>query len=380
MSSFLFDKMFWRKAMLGLRYVGTYFADELTSAHNRGYSMLKPLDIVCDITHSCNLKCLTCFRWTSVPDPNELTFEQWKGVIEKLKAWLGTFGITFSGGEPFLREDMVDILRFASKKDIIASVVSNGSLIDKTISEKLVSSGVDTVALSLNSLNPDVHNMTRGTDSNFVEVMSVIENLKQRGNMRLAICTTVVRENINDLVGLVEFVKSNGLDGINFQPLMEASIILVHDKDGKPKKLPSGKLYEELGKDMDSVDDAFEQLITMKEKGYPINNSVKHLRYILRYLKNPEDPEVLKIPCKIGPKNFFIDPFGNVRICQVMEPIGNIKDEAPQKIWNSEKAQRQREMIKNCPKVCSLLNCNFKELDLGGRAFRTLRSFKSRSA
>ncbi|HBR16177.1 MAG: hypothetical protein A3G39_09700 [Deltaproteobacteria bacterium RIFCSPLOWO2_12_FULL_43_16] len=372
-------KIFMLRAKLGSRYIWKYLADELIRAHKFDRSPLKPLDVVCDITYNCNSKCLTCFRWASAPDPNELGLEDWKIVIERLKSWLGTFTITFSGGEPFLKKDMMDILRFASGKDIVVGVVSNGSLIDEALAKAISSSGIDAVCFSLNSLNPAVHNKTRGSDRSFAQVMSAIENLRGRGKTRLAICATVIRENINDLAGLAEFVASNGLDGINFQPLMEASIIRNFDKDGKSTVPPKGKLYEGLEKtNTENVDNVFEQLIAMKEKGYPINNPVKHLRYISMYLKNPDDPRLSALPCKIGPKNFLLDPFGNVRICQVMEPIGNVMAELPQKIWNSEKARKQREMIRSCNRACRLLNCNFKELDIASRVRRMMRLLKRR--
>lgn len=300
-----------------------------------------------------------------MPDENELGFEAWKSIIVKLKKWLGVFNLTFGGGEPFLKEDLLGICRFASEKGIVTSVVSNGSLIDKALGEKIIFSGLDALSLSLNSLNPEIHNMTRGTTSSFDEVMRAIENLKNRNGIRLTLSTTVMKENINDLIDLVEFVKSEGLDGINFQPLMEAEIFPVYDKDGQSGKYSKGKLYSEIGKNTGDIDNVFEHLINMKGKGYPINNSVKHLKYMSKYLRNPADSGILSIPCKIGSKNFFIDPFGNVRICVIMEPIGNIARDIPSKIWNCEKAQRQREMIRRCQKACRLLNCNFKELDLG---------------
>lgn len=360
------------RVRLGIRYVLKYLLDGLLRAWNLNRSPLKPLDVLCEITYACNLRCPTCFRWTSKPQENELTCEQWKAVVEKLSNWLGTFNLSIGGGEPFLRQDMSSIIRFASEKGIVVSVVSNGSLIDKTLGGEIVSSGLDSLNLSLNSLNPEIHNSTRGTGSSFEEVMRAIESLGDRMDMRLTISTTVMRENVNDLVGLVEFVISEGLDGINFQPLMEAWTFPVFDREGKGSEFREGLLYSGLGKDTAHIDEVFTRLIEMKKGGARINNSIKHLRAMSKYLKDPQDPEVLGIPCKIGPKNFFIDPFGNVRICSIMDPVGNIENEDPRKIWNAEKARMQREKIRKCGKACRLLNCNFKELDFLWRFRRTV--------
>jgi MoaA/NifB/PqqE/SkfB family radical SAM enzyme len=365
-----FKKKHLARLRLGSRYAGRYLLDDLFHAHTHHSPVGKPLDVLCELTYNCNLRCPTCFRWTSGPDKNELGLEDWKGVIADLKKWIGTFNLSFSGGEPFLREDALDIFRFASESGIFVSAISNGSMIDPALARKIVLSGLDALSLSLNSLNPEVHNATRGVTSSFGDVMKAIRNLKARGEMSLTISTTVMKENVKDLIDLVEFVKAEGLDGINFQPLMEASALPVYDQEGQSRKGPKGRLYEELGKDTGDIQRVFGRLIEMKQQGAPINNSIKHLRSSAVYLSNPDDPSVLRAPCKIGPKNFFIDPYGNVRICNLMGPVGNITQERPEKLWRSAEAQRQREMILNCRMTCRLLNCNFKELDLGSRVRR----------
>lgn len=359
------NKRFIRRVRLGARYVTKHLIDRLVGAYSLDYSPLKPLDIVCERTYACNLKCQTCFRWTSIPNENELGLEDWKAVIKKMKNWIGTFSLSFTGGEPFLKEDMIDIIRFASENGIVTSVSSNGSLIDNALAERIISSGLDSLALSLNSLTPVIHNKTRGTESSFNEVMRAIQNLKKRGDMWLSICTTIMKENINDLAALAEFVRKEGLDGITFQPLMEAWTLPIFDEKGGSRKLPDGKFYSKLGKESEGIEDIFKQLVDMKVEGYPINNSIRHLRCMSKYLKNPKGPEISHIPCKIGSKNFLIDPFGNVRICSIMEPIGNIKEDSPRNIWNSKKALQERQKIRECRKTCRLLTCTFKELDLG---------------
>jgi MoaA/NifB/PqqE/SkfB family radical SAM enzyme len=370
-----------KRVKLGARYIIKYIFEGLPGVSGWTYSPLKPLDIVFDITHECNLKCLTCFRWTSGSGERELKTAECLAVIDGLKKWLGTFGLTFSGGEPFLRDDMVDIMRYASERGVFVAVVTNGTLIDAAMAGRIVASGVDSLALSLNSLRPELHNFTRGSETNFDEVVSAIGHLKQRGPMALSLCTTVIRENIEELPALVEFTAENGLNGINFQPLMEASTIHVFDEEGKKKKLPKGKLFEKMeggGGDARLVDGVIERLIGMKGKGYPVNNPVSHLRAIGTCLKDPGDPALLKMPCRVGTNNFFIDPFGDVRICQVMDPVGNLGLKGPGQVWNSPEARSQRRAIGGCMKACRVLNCNFKELDLASRVLRTVRPFKER--
>jgi MoaA/NifB/PqqE/SkfB family radical SAM enzyme len=373
-------KRFQQRAKLGVRYVREYMMDEVAGAYDRDFLPSKPLDVICEISYICNLACPTCFRWTSKPDEHELDFEQWKDVIGKLKDWLGTFNLTFTGGEPFLRKDLLDLFKFTSDNGIVTGVVSNGSLIDKTMAQRIVDSGLDGLCLSLNSLKRHIHNETRGTNGSYDEVMTAIENVKavKRG-MRLSLSTTVVRENVHELADMVEFVKTTGLYGIHFQPIMPATLLPTYDQDGNFKKIPLGTPYKNLLKKEevvhdDEVDDVFNRLISMAERGDPIISSVGHLKEMGKYLKNPTNPELLEKVCQVGVKNFNIDPFGNVRLCSIMEIVGNLTKQSPAEIWHSVNATDQRENIRTCEKFCRIMYCNHKELDFKQRFRRVVSS------
>jgi MoaA/NifB/PqqE/SkfB family radical SAM enzyme len=352
--------------------------DKISAAYDRGYVPAKPLDVICEISYICNLACPTCFRWTSKPDEHELTLEQWKSVISKLKSWLGTFNLTFTGGEPFLRTDILDIFKFASQNGIVTNVVSNGSLIDKTLARKIVDSGLDGLCLSLNSLKRHIHNETRGTNGSFDEVMTAIQNMKEiRAGMRLSLSTTAVRENIGELVEMVEWTKAMGLYGIHFQPIMPASMLPTYNKDGEFKKVTVGTPYRNLLKrkeiiEDEAVDRVFERLVTMAEQGYPIISSVGHLKEMAKYLKDPTNPELLERVCQVGVKNFNIDPFGNARLCSIMDIVGNVLQDSPVDIWASVNAFNQREDIRTCEKFCRVMYCNHKELDFKQRFKRVV--------
>jgi MoaA/NifB/PqqE/SkfB family radical SAM enzyme len=374
-------KRFRQRANLGVRYIREYMADELTPANKRNYLPSKPLDVICEITYICNLACPTCFRWTAKPDEHELTTAEWKGVLSTLKEWLGTFNLTFTGGEPFLRKDLLELFKFASDNGIVTGVVSNGSLIDKTMAKRIVDSGLDGLCISLNSLKRHIHNETRGTNAAFDEVMTALENVKAvKQGMRLSLSTTVVRENVNELVEMVEFTRSTGLYGIHFQPIMPATLLPTYEHDGTFKKIPIGTPYKNLLKKEEVIDDAgvdevFNRLIAMAEKGDPvIISSAGHLREMAKYLKKPTNPELLEKVCQVGTKNFNIDPFGNVRLCSIMEIVGNLTKQAPVDIWRSVYATDQRANIRSCEKFCRIMYCNHKELDFTQRFKRVVNS------
>jgi MoaA/NifB/PqqE/SkfB family radical SAM enzyme len=367
-------KRFRQRATLGARYVKEYLMEGVSEGYERTYVPAKPLDVICEVTYVCNLECPTCFRWTSKPDEHELTAEQWKSVLAKLKGWLGPFNLTFTGGEPFLRPDLLEIFRFAADNGIVTGVVSNGSLIDQALARRIVASGLDGLTLSLNSLDPDVHNKTRGTKTAFAEVMTALDNLRDRDGMRLVLSTTILKDNIAGLPDVIEFARARGLYGVNFQPIMPATILPVFNKEGQTVKFSVGSPFRDLlqRKESGLIDDVFGRLVAMKERGYPILNSSRHLLQIAKYLKDPTSPEILADVCQVGIRNLNIDPFGNVRLCSIMESVGNIAHESPAQIWQSANAATERENIRTCDNTCRLMFCNYKELDFKFKAKRVM--------
>ena len=115
----------------------------------------------------------------------------------------------------------------------------------------------------------------------------------------------------------------------------------------------------------------------MAENGDPIISSAGHLKEMAKYLKNPTDPELLEKVCQVGVKNLNIDPFGNVRLCSIMEIVGNITKDSPAEIWRSVNASDQRENIRTCEKFCRIMYCNHKELDFKQRFRRVVNSLTS---
>ncbi|MEZ5290872.1 MAG: radical SAM protein [Vicinamibacterales bacterium] len=372
-------KRFQQRATVGARYMKEYLLDGVSDGYERKLLAPKPLDVICEITYVCNLACPTCFRWTAKPDEHELTAQEWIDAMGKLKRWLGAFNLTFTGGEPFLRPDVLDVIRYASANGIMTTIVSNGSLIDKALARRIVESGLDGLTISLNSLTPEVHNKTRGTNAAFDEVMTALANMREVSTgMRLTLSCTILKETIAGLPDVVAYAKANGLYGVNFQPIMPATTLPIFDNSGKAAKVSVGSPYRNLlkddGNERRQIDEVFARLLAMKEDGYPILNTASHLREIAKYLKEPTSPELLEKTCKVGIRNLNVDPFGNVRLCSIFNVIGNIKDDSPDALWSSSNASTQRDEIRACDKMCRLMFCNYKELDLKFRFQRVMQT------
>ncbi|MCL2074274.1 MAG: glycosyltransferase [Marinilabiliaceae bacterium] len=338
--------------------------------------MKKPQQITFDITDRCQLRCDTCAKWhinhADVID-KELSTQEWKDIILKLKHWLGEdFSICFSGGEPFLRNDIFELIEYAYSLNIRTMVVTNAFSISKYY-HKIIDSKLNALDISLNSIiDHSIHDKSRGREKSaekVIEALLMLNSLKKkkRNNLSISISTIVFPENVKEVIPLVEFVSKNQLDGIMFQLIEDISSFHAYSEtsglDTTSYIIPEN-LQEKYLKMSEDFVPIIDKLIALKSANDNIHNSFEQLDAYQLFLKKPSD--ILKqIVCTVGTQNFAVDPYGNVRLCFNIKPVGSLKTSSPEEIWNSKDAEICRNDIKNCQMYCRMLNCNFKTLKKG---------------
>ncbi len=331
----------------------------------------KPQQITFDITDRCQMKCVTCNKWKAeLPDmmSKELTTDEWKKALDDLKNWLGEgYWFCFSGGEPFLRKDIFELADYAHSIGFKVASMSNAFSI-KPLYDKIINSSIESLNISLNSIsNPIIHDESRGREGSFEKALDSILQLKKmrdekQSELGINIATILFPENINEAVPLVEFVTRNKINGIMFQLLDDAESFqayCVRDCSQTSNYIMPKELrlkYKSMSKRAIEVID---RLIEMKQAGHSIYNSYEQLKAMKVFFNNPDD--ILKtITCDVGSTNFAIDPYGDVRLCFNMDPVGNIKDSKPEDIWINSESAKCRNLTKSCKMYCRMLNCNFK--------------------
>lgn len=331
----------------------------------------KPQQITFDITDRCQMQCVTCSKWKTVASDvisKELTTEEWKDVLSKLRNWLGEgFWFCFSGGEPFLRQDIFEIAEHAHSLGIKIASMTNAFSI-QNLYEKIVDSHIESLNISLNAINnPVIHDESRGRQGSYDKALDAIHTLKKlskekNSSLGINIATIMFPENIEEIIPLVEFVTKNKINGIMFQLLDDKESFHGYNYQ-KGCKTGSYKMPDELKvkyKNMSKrAAEVINRLIEMKQAGHSIYNSYEQLEAMKIFFNNPDDI-LSTISCDVGSTNYAIDPYGDVRLCFNMEPVGNIKESLPEEIWENEKSFKCRQMTKKCKMYCRMLNCNFK--------------------
>lgn len=331
----------------------------------------KPHQIIIDITHRCQLHCKYCSRWeTNHSDAikKELTTEEWKNAVLKLKNWLGEYiTISISGGEPFLRTDIFEIIKYARTLGIKVVCVTNAFDI-QNLYEKILDSGLNRLCISLNSIkDSSIHDLSRGTVGSYNKILhslSELKKLQEKKNKKLniKIATIIFPENLTELIPLLDFAKENKLSAVSFQLLEDTSTFWheanEHNENVLDYKIPD-TLYKNYLKILEK-EHIFDELIKKKEQGYPVNNPKKQLEAMKSFLKSPSN-FIKNNRCRVCNNNFTIDPYGNVRVCPNMEATGNIKEDLPEHLWTNKKAQECRKIAEKCKMGCRLLVCNFPD-------------------
>lgn len=167
-----------------------------------------PLRALFELTYKCNFNCRHCYVPELAQKRKELDTQEVFSLLEELRD-LGCFHLGFSGGEIFLRKDILNILQRAKKLGFNLTILTNSSLIDENIADQLRIIAPSKVDISVHSLKPEhFENITRVKGS-FKKVFDAIKLLHER-NISLGIKNCALSENKNDLKEVEAFADSIG--------------------------------------------------------------------------------------------------------------------------------------------------------------------------
>ncbi|MBU1088065.1 MAG: radical SAM protein [Candidatus Omnitrophica bacterium] len=316
------------------------------------------------ITDNCMLRCRMCKKWQpdifiEKKDLNSCpSIAQYKKFLTELKELVDDdFVLNFGGGEALLYPDIFEIIKIASDIGFYTNINSNGFLIDENVARKLGDSGMRDIKLSLDSIDPKIHDYMRGVEGVHEKALKAIDNLHRFApHMRVSLISVIYEQTYRDFIPLMEWINNNNK--------IEHVLIMVamQPNNTEPEehwwKGEYGFLWP---KNTDDIDKLMDKLIFMKQSYYKINNSIAQLRAVKAYLRHPEK-FVKNSVCNMY-KAVHVSSIGQIFLCFNYGVLGEIrKGDDIRKIWCSVEAEVIRAKIKNCKKNCHfLINCFFEE-------------------
>lgn len=204
-----------------------------------------PINISIDITNECNLRCLHCYNSSgeNVQMKNELSDEQLLNILDDIIE-LEPMSICFCGGEPLLRKNvLIKLIKKARANNIMASMVTNGILLDENFAKELKLADVTQVQISIDGIN-ESHDKLRGWNS-FEKSVKALQNLKDN-SITSTVAFSPTSWNIKDFKGVVDLCLEKSVKKLRVQALMPMGRGSVN----QDYIMPTNEQYRELRKVM----------------------------------------------------------------------------------------------------------------------------------
>ncbi len=292
-----------------------------------------PTDVSVITTYRCQMRCKMCDIWNNPTDSKREITPKDLEILPRFKF------VNVTGGEPFVRRDLEDIVHVMMEKSPRVVISTSGWHTERIfrLAEKYPNIGIRVSIEGLSRKNDEL----RGREGSFDRGLRVLLTLKQMGVKDIGYGCTVSNHNSEDMLWLYRLSRELGME---FATAAFHNSYYFHKDDNeitnKEEVIANfHRLIEELLKE-NSPKSWFRAFFNL--------GLINYIRGNRRML-----------PCEAGSANFFIEPYGDVYPCNGLEErywkesMGNIRDVASfDELWNSEQANKVRGLVRTCPKNC----------------------------
>lgn len=297
--------------------------------------------VVWAVTKACNLRCVHCYASADAqPAVGELSFDEGIALLDDLRAF-GVPAVLFSGGEPLVRPDTLELIGYAQSIGLSCTLSTNGVLIDGAMADRLAALGLKYAGISLDGTERR-HDKLRGKTGAFAATLTAIDHCRSRG-IKVGLRFTVHALNQDDLEAIFGLCLEHDIQRLCIYHLAYA---------GRGGKMQKVDLTSEQTRSV--VDRIFELTQQLHAEGRPLEvltvGNHADAAYILLHLEQ-EDPvrrasvEALltgtggnRSGCNIA----SVDPIGNVHYDQFSwhYNCGNIRTRPFSQLWSEAADER----------------------------------------
>lgn len=308
-----------------------------------------PLVMSWNVTRECNMKCSHCYiNATEKKLDNELTTKEAKMVMDQI-CQVSRPLLILSGGEPLLREDIFELIKYGSSKGLKMGLGTNGYLINDTVAKQLKDAGIATVSISLDSNVPEQHDEFRGVEGAFEKAVNACKALRNN-DVLVQVNATLTHNNYDQIDDIMSLAENIGVENFHL-------FFLVPTGRGKKLTDISPQKYE------DMITNTFAKVAKHK-----LNVRPSCAPQFMRIAKRMGlDMRQWIRGCIAGLYYCRIYPNGDVTPCPYLPiKLGNVREKTFKEIWfNSEvfKALRDPNTLKG---KCG--TCEFRFICGGCRA------------
>lgn len=284
------------------------------------------------VTYRCNAKCSMCNRYKAPSMPEE------EISVETIKKLPQMYFTNITGGEPFIRTDLKDIVRELYKKSDRIVISTNGFFTDRIVElcKEFPNIGIRISIEGLEKTNNEI----RGLEDGFNKGYTTLKKLREMGMTDVGFGMTVQDKNAPDLVPLYKLSDEMDMEfataSLHNSFYFVESTNIIHDRP--------------------MVAQHFEDLVNELLKS---NSPKKWFRaYFNHGLINYIYSQKRLLPCDMSFDTFFIDPYGDVMPCngtKDKEAMGNLNTQTWDELWNSPQAEEVRKKVRACDRNCWMI-------------------------
>lgn len=289
------------------------------------------------LTRKCNLQCKYCFVRDNTK--KDLQINEVKQVIDRLYG-LGIRIIAFFGGEPTLRKDFCEILKYSYNKGIFTYFTTNGTLLNQKYIDEIGKSGADFIELSLDSiLEFDV------SKKDYVRSGGVLELLiraKKKYGFGFKTHLVLTKKNIDNVLEVILLVQK-------YEVPMTVGYINRNTYNDIPE---DESLYFNDSESKEKLFKVIDEIIKFKKKGVKIIDPIAYFEGMKSYVNGKTDWD-----CKAGKFFFSVDLDGSVQLCAGLKSFGTNILNIDRNFFRNKKQEINR-TLSWCKKKC-YSNCSF---------------------
>lgn len=295
-----------------------------------------PVDAVVAITYKCDSRCKMCHIW-QLPTGEEMAPEEYAKLPETLR------DVNITGGEPFLREDIIEVVETIYERCKAPRIVisTNGferrRIVHAAPSLMKIGKSVG-LAVSLDGIG-EVHDEIRGVPGGFEKVIETLKQLRLMRFKNVRVAFTAQRQNVGHLGAVYDLSRQFGFEFTT----SVAQNSEFYFSTSENEAVDPGELETEL--------------CGVMKKELSSANPKRWLRaYFYAGVIRFNSARKRMLSCRAGRDSFFMDPSGMIYPCLTLKrEMGNLRERSFREIWESEQSELARAAVDRCTEPCWMI-------------------------
>lgn len=323
-----------------------------------GFPRMMPMNYTVSLLYSCNSRCKTCNIWKK--SAKNLTLSEYELIFKKIGH--KPYWVTLSGGEPFLRKDIVDVVKIIYKysRPKILNIPTNGLLTEKIIEDVyLIAKNSPKMKVIINLSIDGVeeqHDEIRQISGNYKQAMLTYEKLQKikLPNLSIGIHSVISKFNVENFTEIANTMLLKNPDSYITEIAEQRVELGTMESDITPNQVQ----YRS------AIDYLIHRIKNGEFKGMSKITQAFRIEYY-NLVKQILRDKTQVIPCYSGVSSVQISPEGDIwSCCMKASSMGNLREQNYdlKKIWFGKKMNDERRSIKNKECYCPLANASYTNM------------------